>query len=298
MKSKRVMVIDAFCDKPFQGNPCAVLPDARELSDEEMLLIAKEMNLSETSFVLPSEKASFRVRYFTPRGELPFAGHPTIATSLMLAQENMIQITGNTTAISLEFNIGVLPVEISSQNGKPNQAVMQLTAPVFGKTVSREKIAQCFKDIDPDDIRPDCPCQVVGTGTNFLIIPLMTSSKLSNITMNRDNLMAIVDEVGVSAAYVFTKGGFSRETELSGRLCDPRNAFEDPYTGSAVGAVGAYVIHYGLLTGDQIQVEQGHFIGRPGVGRLFIEHDGKEIQSIKLGGSGVKVTDGFIFLEN
>jgi len=175
---------------------------------------------------------------------------------------------------------------------------MQLTAPVFGKTVSREKSARCFKDIDPEDIRSDCPCQVVGTGTNFLIIPLMTSSKLSNITMNRDNLMAVVDEMGVSAAYVFTKGGFSQETQLSGRLCDPRNTFEDPYTGSAVGAVGAYVIHYELLTGDHIQVEQGHFIGRPGVGQLFIEHDGKEIRSIKLGGSGVKVSDGYIFLED
>ena len=111
MKTYRVVYVDAFTSLPFCGNPCAILPEATGLTDEEMQAIARETNLSETSFVLPSERADFRVRYFTPRSELPFAGHPTIATGFMLAQEGFVPLKEPETRIHLEFKIGVLPVE-------------------------------------------------------------------------------------------------------------------------------------------------------------------------------------------
>ena len=136
--------VDAFTTVPFAGNPCAVLPDATGLSDEQMQAIAREANLPESSFVLPSEKADFRVRYFTPRMELPFAGHPTIATAFLLTQAGRIPLREPVTTIQLEFEIGVLPVDIHVQDGRPVHVVMTQKAPTFGPTFTTSETAPCF----------------------------------------------------------------------------------------------------------------------------------------------------------
>jgi len=112
MKEYAVVYIDAFTNTPFAGNPCAVLPMAEGLSDEQMQAIARETNLNETSYVLSSDKANFRVRYFTPRNEIPFAGHPTIATAFLLTRDGYISLQEPVTRITLEFKIGVLPMDI------------------------------------------------------------------------------------------------------------------------------------------------------------------------------------------
>ncbi len=296
MNKCRVMILDAFTDQPFFGNPCGVVPDANGLTDEEMQKIARELNLPETSFVMRSDKADFRVRYFTPRYEIGFAGHPTIATSFMLALEGMTSLEKPVNTISLEFNIGVLPVDLLADGGKPVAAVMTQSEPVFCDEVEPEELAACFKGFTSDDFIKGVKPQVVGTGTKFLLAAINSLDKLASIEMDRDKLCKVVDRVGVNAAFVFTPFGFAPETGVHGRLCDPRGTFEDPFTGSAVGAVGAYMTQYGLTDKEEIPVEQGNFVGRPGHGTLYIRKEQGRITSVKLGGCAVKVSDGYMLL--
>src|SRR4030042_5123660 len=124
MRTYRIAYVDACTREPLKGNPCAILPNASGLTDEEMQAIARETNLSETSFVLSSTQADFRVRYFTPREEIPFAGHPTIATTYLLAQEGLIPLREPSTTIQLEFKVGVLPVELFVWGERVQRIVM------------------------------------------------------------------------------------------------------------------------------------------------------------------------------
>ena len=295
MHPYRVIYIDAFTQQPFAGNPCAVLPDASGLTDEQMQAIAGELNLPETAFVLPSFRADFRVRYFTPRSELPFAGHPTIATAFMLAEEGMVSSKEPVTRVDLEFKIGVLPVEIDVKDGEPTRVVMTQQRPTFGQRYASQDVAPCL-GLRPSDLREDCSPQVVGTGVPFLIVPVREVGVLGRIAMDREALAALCDRAGVSAAFAFTVGGWDSESHTHARLCDPRGTVEDPFTGSATGAMGAYVVHHGLKAGPTLVAEQGHFVGRPGRGVLEIIVDGERIDSVSLGGAAVRVLEGTIFV--
>lgn len=295
MRPHRVIYIDAFTRQAFAGNPCAVLPDALGLTGEQMQAIAREVNLPETAFVLPSTRGDIRVRYFTPRSELPFAGHPTIATAFMLAEEGLIPVEEPKTTINMEFEIGVLPVEILLEGGKPERVVMTQQRPTFGQRFVAEDVAPCL-GLRPSELREDCSPQVVGTGVPFLIVPVREVGVLGEIAMDREALAALCDRAGVSAAFVFSIGGLDPESDTHARLFDPRGTMEDPFTGSATGAMGAYVIRHGLKQGPVLVAEQGHFVGRPGRGVLEISVDGGKIDSVRLGGAAVRVLEGTIFV--
>ncbi len=295
MRPYRVIYIDAFTRQPFAGNPCAVLPGASGLTDEQMQAIAGEVNLPETAFVLRSVQADFRVRYFTPRSELPFGGHPTIATAFMLAEEGMISLQEPVTRLDLEFGIGVLPVEIHVKEGEPTRVVMAQQRPTFGQRYAAEDVAPCL-GLRRSDLRGDCSPQVVGTGVPFLLVPVREVGILGEIAMDREALAALCDEAGVSAAFAFSIGGLDPDSDTHARLFDPRGTMEDPFTGSATGAMGAYVIQHGLKQGPVLVAEQGHFVGRPGRGVLEISADGGRIDSVRLGGAAVRVLDGTVFV--
>lgn len=295
MKAYKILYLDAFTTVPFAGNPCAVVPNAEGLSSEQMQAIAQETNLSETAFVLPSENADFRVRYFMPHTELPFAGHPTIATSFLLAQNGMIPLEEPVTTLTLEFEIGVLPVDIEVKNGGPVQAVMTQQCPYFGPKFTAEKVAPCL-GLKTSDLRNDCVPQVVSTGVSFLIVPIKDVEAVGKAKMDRDQLSTLCKKADVDAAFLFSIGGFDPETDTHARLFGPANASEDPYTGSAMGAMGAYVISNGLKEGPKLIAEQGHFIGRPGIGILEIGGTSDNITSVKLGGAAVKTLEGEIFV--
>ena len=296
VRSYRVIYLDAFTDTPYAGNPCAVLPDARGLNTAQMQRIAREANLPETAFVLPSDQADFRVRYFTPTHELPFAGHPTIATTFMLAQEGMIQLSEPTTRIHLEFGVGVLPVDIQVADGGPSWVVMTQRVPDFGETLTAEEVAACFS-LSADDLLEGYAPQVVSTGVPFLLVPARNIEVLKKADMQRDTLRALCARVGAANAYMFCPGGFERDADLHARFFGPDNANEDPYTGSAGGCAGAYGVHHGLLAGPEITLEQGHIIDRPGIGVLRIEGGPGNVTGVQLGGAAVKVLDGHFFVD-
>ena len=182
MKEYRIIYMDAFTSEPFSGNPCAVLPEAEGLTDQQMQKIAMETNLSETAFVFRSEKAGVRVRYFMPRKEIPFAGHPTIATAMMLIQEEMIPSQSATVVIDFEFNIGILPVEVHlDARRQPSESDHDATKTILRRMSSkREDLRRCF-GVDKKDFLDEAPIQVVSTGVPFLIVPVTAMDILKKV---------------------------------------------------------------------------------------------------------------------
>jgi len=163
------MQVDAFTDIALGGNPCAVFFDTDDLDDQTMLAVTREMNLSESSFVRSSNIADFAVRYFTPMGEIPLAGHPTIATTFALVDSGRLSLTGDLTRIQLELQVGPIPIKIQSQNGQVRNITMSQKKPQFLKVYKPEDILPVF-GLSPNDLLPDLPIQTVSTGTPQLMV--------------------------------------------------------------------------------------------------------------------------------
>lgn len=308
----RIVTIDAFTSRPFTGNPCAILPAADGLNEDQMQSIAREANQPETSFVLSSGRADCRVCYFTPTKRVPFAGHPTIATAFLLALDGRIappeasggggggggSSSGATARARFEFDIGVLPVEVEfDPAGRPVRAIMSQPPPSFGAEVAAGELAQGF-NLEPEDFLPGVPAQVVSTGVPFLIAPVRGLSVLRRVEMERPALRRILERAQAAAVFMFALEGFAPEADTHARLLDPDGTLEDPFTGSASGCMGAYVVSRGLKPGPTLHLEQGHLVGRPGEGLLEVLGDSKAISGIKLSGSAVKTTEGTILLRS
>lgn len=279
--------IDAFTTHPFEGNPCAVFPDADGLTDREMQDLAKETNLPETAFVLKTGKADFKVRYFTPRSEIPFAGHPTIATGFLLAQLGRIKLTGEKTTVRFEFNIGVLPVEVlTKSDGSIDMVGMQQQPPEYGATVEAGELAPLM-GLSADDFIQKAPVQVVSTGVPFLMVPLKSMELVKQAQMDRPKVKQLLEKAGVKVMFVFAPEGFTAEGDTFARLMDPDNAGEDPYTGSATGCMGSLLYRCGVINSPRMVCEQGHLLGRPGVGVLELGGSPEDIREVKLYGRAV-----------
>ena len=263
-----------------------------------MQKIALETNLSETAFVFHSDNADVKVRYFMPHKEIPFAGHPTIATAMMLAQEGLIPRGQSMVVVDFEFNIGVLPVEIHmDSDGKPLKANMTQQKPSFGSAVEAEGLMGCL-GLDKNDFIDGSPLQVVSTGVPFLMVPVTAMDILKNVQVDRPLLQSLLSRIGVDAAYMFCLDGFGPDADAHGRLFTSAIGSEDPFTGSAAGCMGAYIAHHGLRPGAVFMVEQGHIMGRPGTGTVEIIGSTDEIESVKVGGCAVKTLEGVIYTHN
>jgi len=291
MKSFPVYYVDAFTNQPFMGNPCAVLPMAAGLSTDQMQLIARETNLNETAFVFPSTQADYRLRFFSTKKEIPFAGHPTIATAFLLAEKGFIDCSENITTIHFEFKIGVLPVEIEAELGRPIQIVTTLPAPTFGETIAPDEVAACF-NLLPSDFRDDSPIQVVSAGAPYLIVPLRTLDATLRAESAYLKVSSLLRQVGVSTVFLFCLESFSKNADVFARMFDPDGVGEDPFCGAGSGSMAAYVYHYHLSSKPFLCVEQGHLLGRPGKGEVEIRGDSENILGIRLKGSAVRVMDG------
>lgn len=279
--------IDAFTSNPFEGNPCAVFPEADGLSEAQMQNLAKETNLPETAFVFSTDKADFKVRYFTPRSEIPFAGHPTIATGFLLAREKRINTTDRITTVRFEFNIGVLPVEIRiAEDGSVDLVGMQQQLPDFGASLKTADLAGPL-GLKPDDFIAGVPAQVVSTGVPFLMVPLKSLDAVKKADMDRPAVRRLLERVSVKVMFIFAPEGYTPEGDTFARLLDPDNAGEDPYTGSATGCMGSFLYHYGIVKKQKMVCQQGHLMGRPGRGILELAGSPEKITGVKLYGKAV-----------
>ena len=285
------MQVDAFTKRPLAGNPCAIIFDADSLSDSQMLAIAKEMNLSETAFVLKSEIADVRARYFTPAEEIPLAGHPTIATMHALVETGQVQLPGDYTKISLELQVGPIPIELyATESGV--RVVMNQKKPQFLATLSPEEVMPHF-GLETADCLPNAPAQIVSTGTPQLMIPVRNLEALRRARLNTATYPAFRQKAGFFSPHLFCLQGATDQGDSFARHFGvPPDTMEDPFTGSATGGMAAYLWHHHLIDKPTFTAEQGHWMNRPGQAQVEVVGPPDNIETVKVGGTAVTVMRG------
>ncbi len=293
--------VDVFTDRPFTGNPLCVVPDATGLSSQQMQAIAGEMNLSETTFVLPpaDPQAAYWMRIFTPAKEIPFAGHPSIGTAYVLARAGRFRLDAPITRIFQQVAIGTLPLEIEVANGQPGRVTMTQGRPNFGGVVrDLAPVAEALGLEPLALLRAKLPPQVVSTGLEHLIVPLPDLDTVTNLKPNFTVLDAVLRANNALGCYVFCLQASLPDALAHARLFAPgAGILEDPATGSAAGPLGAYLAVHGVLPPERkaFLIEQGIEMGRPS--QIWVEV-GRDEQGmpevIRVGGAAVSVITGAI----
>jgi trans-2,3-dihydro-3-hydroxyanthranilate isomerase len=305
--------LDVFTDQPFCGNPLAVFPEAEGITDERMQQIAREMNLSETVFVLHSEKeaALRRLRIFTPGNELPFAGHPIVGTWNCLAREGVVPPPENGNGwvhLQHEVGIGVLPIDIEFKDGEPERVVMtQGQFEIRGEIDDAHDQAQIARALGlaREDLDETLPIQAVSTGNTVLLVPVRSLADLGNCKVN----LSMLEEIYVGKSFFGSGSGcyaFSRETLEIGearahaRFFIGQNIGEDPATGSAAGPLGGYLVHHDATRVDPVDgvykfvIEQGDFINRPSRIGLEVKGAPGNVERVCVSGTSVVVARGVL----
>ena len=306
VRQYRFIQADVFTEVIFGGNPVAVFTDAEGLSDDEMQKIAREMNLSETAYVFPATapNADYYVRFFTPYTELPFAGHPTIGTQVILASMGMYEITGPVTRVFQQTRSGVYAVDlITDGNGTTDRAVMTHADARHGDIIEDLDLVASAIGLTPEDIEADIPTQVYSTGLPGLIIPIVSLEAIRRIEINTPVFNDICSSVGVTGASAFTLETLDNAHHAHVRNFDPLvGVAEDPATGSMAGALGAYILGKQLLpyekefSTNHMVFEQGYSIGRPSLLEVEVDIRDGHVDEVRVGGQVVIVLEGELTL--
>ncbi len=286
-------VVDVFTSTALKGNQLAVVMNTVGLTSDQMQTIAREFNLSETTFVerrLPeAERAEgIRVRVFTTQEELDFAGHPTLGTASVLKLSALSTLVGET--ITLQLNVGPVPVKFS---GEGLFGEMTQPEPTFGETLDPAQVAD-FAGLDVYDLDPALPPQVVSTGTAFAIVALSSVASLARLSVRQHEATSWLREHGARWFYVLAPTG-SAEPEYRARM--QFNGGEDPATGSAAGCAIAFLVHHGAVAPcKRIHLRQGVEMARPS--DLFLSADAQStrVTNVRVAGSTVLVAKGHLFL--
>ncbi len=288
---------DVFTDQALAGNQLAVFLDGRALSTERMQAIAREMNFSESTFILPPEAAGtdVRMRIFTPANELPMAGHPTIGSTFALAHTGTIGAGQSRFVFGL--GVGPVPVDLEWDGDRLRFAWMTQLKPEFGAAIEAREAVAAAIGLGTDDLAPDLPIQQVSTGLPFLFVPIRSREAVdragSDVSAHRRLMSSIGVDLGIFLFAVLPPG--SPETAYSRMFAPTFGMVEDPATGSASGALGCYLVRHGLVTGDasrKMVSLQGVAMGRPSRIHIAIDSRGHEIASVKVGGTAVLVARG------
>jgi len=298
MSTYKFYQTDVFTKQPLTGNPLAVFPDALGLSDETMQALAREMNLSETTFVFPSSQATRQVRFFTPAAEIPLAGHPTIGTWWILSELGNVQLPEEgTKRVTQLTGAGVLPVDIHVKDGAPSRVVMVQAPPRFGP-VFRD-IGQLGEALGGSEttVLGDPAPQVVSTALPQLMVPIRSLGQLQDLPTGGGGarLSNLLRQVGTDCAMCYTLETTDPSSTVHCRMFAPGLGVpEDPATGSAAGALGSYLVLHGVVQTHSgvavVIVEQGIEIGRPS--RIEVEisvGESTEINEVRVGGQAVTV---------
>ena len=316
--------LDVFTQTPLMGNPLAIFTDARGLDDDEMQALAREMNLSETTFILPRDPATEtqegkKVRIFTVAEELPFAGHPTLGTALHLyhAASSMPD------KISLDLNVGKIDIRfradsqrVSGEGAEKQHArrvrspegndrsdrlagnvygEMRQRDPEFGVTFSREEVARVI-GIAPDEIPPEWPIQSVSTGLPFTIVAIRDSKTLANLNFSPAQAAEFLKDTEAKFFYFLCP----QRREKNRLEATARMFFyggEDPATGSAAGCAASWMVQHGIANSDeQVLIRQGVEIRRPSEMHVRATRDGQRVTNVRVGGYAVEVLRGTVSL--
>ena len=244
---------DVFSSRPLEGNSLAVFRDGRGLTDAEMQSLAKEMNLSETTFILPRDPAierehGFRVRIFTVQEELPFAGHPTLGTAFALRQSGAEKVV-------LELNVGKVPVHFEDRAGEPPFGEMTQLDPTFGIKHEREAVARAT-GLRAQDFDDSLPIETVSTGVPFTVAPLKSLTVIQNLQIDLNRAAEYLAKTAGKFFYFVTRETVDGEARLHARMLFYNG--EDPATGSAAGCSAAWMVAHGVAKPDErVLIEQG-----------------------------------------
>jgi trans-2,3-dihydro-3-hydroxyanthranilate isomerase len=288
MKGLPFYIVDVFAERKYAGNQLAVFREAGALSSDRMQQIARETNFSETTFILGEEPrdGGFDVRIFTPREEVPFAGHPTLGTAHIIRSEIM---KGKAEAVSLNMKVGKIPVTF----GLDGYGWMKQIEPTFGKPHPAETLAAILT-LPVDDIDGRFPVQEASTGLPFFIVPLKTIAALKTAKIDRDKYFAYIQDSSAKGILVFCPQSHEAGNDLSVRVfVDYYGVPEDPATGSGNGALAGYLVKHRFFGKESIDIrsEQGYEIGRPSLLLLRAEEDSGHIR-IAVGGRSITVARG------
>jgi len=285
--------IDVFTSRPLEGNALAVFTDARGLSDAEMQALARETNLCETTFVLPRDAATERergrrVRIFTTREELPFAGHPTLGTATVLRG------AGGAGLVELDLNVGKIPVRFTTGADGLAFGEMQQRDPEFGPRHAREDVARAT-GLMLDDIADDLPIQTVSTGLTFTIVPVRSLAGMRTLHPDLKVATEYLERSAGKFFYFVSRETLDKSARLHARMIFYNG--EDPATGSAAGCTAAWMVAHGVAQPEEsAAIEQGIEIMRPSRIVVRAGRDGDRIVTVRVGGNSVEVMRGEVFL--
>src|ERR1700733_1577765 len=289
--------LDVFTARPLEGNSLAVFPDGRGLSDDEMQALSREMNLSETTCILPRESSvekerGVRVRIFTVQEELPFAGHPTLGTAFAMRGESGIK------EVTLDLNVGKVPVRFEETAGQAAFGEMTQVDPKFGMQHDREAVARAT-GLRVDDFDAELPIETVSTGVPFTVTPLKSLSGIQNLKVDLNRAAEYLEKTGGRFLYFVARETVDPAARLHARMLF-YNA-EDPATGSAAGWPAAWMVAHGVAEPDQrVLIEQGLEMQRPS--RIFVRASRQtnlsdnRVVNVRVGGNAIEVMRGELFL--
>jgi len=298
-RSIKVFQVDAFTQRLFTGNPAGVVLGAEQLTDDEMLAIARELNNGDTAFVLPPEgdDHDVRVRFFTPRTESAFVGHATIATQYVLSE-----VAGSPQRLRQRQKAGLVDIEVRGAGPDRRIAVRQ-PAPILGRELNeRERLAVLDAlALSSADLDPRCEMRIVGSAGNRLLIGVRGTQQLKQLKPDFNRLTTLSAQLGASGHFVFTlESGVEGCLTQSRMFCPSIGIPEDPVSGNAHGLLGAYLLHHDLLTrnGDHAHFSgaQGQFMNRPGRVDVDLEFEGNSLEGVWIIGSAAMVFETTIAL--
>jgi trans-2,3-dihydro-3-hydroxyanthranilate isomerase len=297
--------LDVFTQTPLAGNPLAIFPDARGLNDREMQALAREMNLSETTFILPRDAATEvregkKVRIFTVEAELPFAGHPTLGTALYLyASESD---PNRPAEIALDLKAGKVPVRFTANSENAGRervdgqvfGEMRQRDPEFGIPLSREDVARVV-GIEVEEIPSEWPIQPVSTGLTFTIVPLRNRTTLSDLKFSYFQAADFLKKTGANFFYFLCPERHEDRLEAGARMFFYGG--EDPATGSAAGCAASWMVQHGVAKNDeQVVIRQGVECGRPSEIHVRAKREGERVTNVRVGGYAVEILRGTVGL--
>lgn len=295
MRNRSFVIADVFTEQRFGGNQLAVFTDGEGLDTATMQNIAREMNYSETTFLLPpTEGGDFHVRIFTPAQELPFAGHPLVGTGHVIVADRMKEWTGGLTTVTLETGVGPIRVTVQTENERAGHTTMTQPLPQVKATLSdRVKLAAALS-LDTSDLA-EPPVEAIYNGITVMIVPATSMSAVQRIKVDAVRLEEISREMGAETVLVFARETVQPASTVHCRVFAPAaGVIEDAATGSANGPLGFYLVRHGLVEAarsTKIVSEQGFEMNRPSLLHIDIDtaDNSKEVIAVRVGG-GVVIT--------
>lgn len=299
---------DVFTDRPFTGNQLLVVPDARGLTSAQMQAVAREINYSESTFVLPpaDPKHAYLQRTFVPVKEIPYAGHPTVGTAVVMAALGKIAAGApdGVFPVTIEVGFGPLALELLKKNGQIARVRMQQGRPEWRESVSRDDVKgqiAAALGVPFDALHASLPPQAVGTGNTFLMVPLTSVAAVSSAIADTRMLNHIEKELSVLGLFFFAFDEVAGKPRVRARMFAPGAGVpEDPATGSAAGPVGVYLALHGAVPGGiaegrgRFTIDQGIEMGRPSELDVTVLLEGGRPSGVRVEGSAVLMMRGEI----